>query len=383
LHGVPMTLKDALDIATLRTTVGTHELDRVAAEDGAVAARLRAAGANLIGHTNVPPWLADYQSANPLFGRTNNPWDLARTPGGSSGGAAAAVATGMTPLEFGSDLTGSVRLPAAFCGVYGLKPTEHRVPLTGFFAPPGGPPRSVRIMSCLGPLARSLDDLHLALRLTARPDAVDSDVSPVPVADRTPRLLDGLRLAYTPALGGRRVARVVREQVERVAAAASAAGAVVEEREPDLDWAALHGLFEDLLNTITGGGGDRSLPWYFGALEQRDRIAATWDAFFGDVDALLLPPAMTHPFPHVDGYGPTDVDGEQVAYLESGSQLVFANLTGLPALVAPAGVVDGLPTAVQLVGPRWSDIALLDVAAALETAGVLPGYVDVDREQLT
>ncbi|MBM7788316.1 amidase [Tenggerimyces flavus] len=375
LHGVPMTLKDALDVAGLRTTVGTPDLDRIAAADGTVAARLRAAGANLIGHTNVPTYLADYQTGNELFGRTNNPWDLTRSPGGSSGGATAAVATGMTPLEYGSDLAGSIRLPAAFCGVYGLRPTEHRVSVTGFFAPPGGPARTVRIMNSLGPLARSLDDLHLALRLTAGPDGLDGDVSPVPVEDRAVRSLGSLRLAFTPALAGAKVANVVREQVSRVAAAASSAGAEVEEREPALDWDAMYELFNGLLDTITGGVENQSLAWYFEALSQRDRIVAVWETFFADVDALLLPAAMTLPFPHVDGYGTVDVDGEQVSYLESGSQLVFASLAGLPGLVVPAGVIDGLPSAVQLVGPRWSETKLLDIAAALEQSGALPGQL--------
>lgn len=174
LHGVPMTLKDAHDIAGLRTTIGTEVLDRIAGEDGTVAARLRAAGAILIGHTNVAAWLADpAQSANPLFGRTANPWDTKRTAGGSSGGAAAALAAGMTPLEVGSDLAGSIRLPAHFCGVYGLKTTEHRVLFTGFFHPPDRAPQPVRILSCLGPMGRDLGDLQLALAIIAGPDGDD------------------------------------------------------------------------------------------------------------------------------------------------------------------------------------------------------------------
>jgi len=176
LHGVPMTLKDGHDVAGLRTTVGTLQFDRVADEDGTVAARLRAPGAIIIGHTNVPPFLADYQSANPVFGRTANPWDTEGTPGGSSGGAAAALAAGMTPLEICSDLAGSLRLPAHFCGVYGLKTTEHRVPLTGFFRPPDGVPRSVRMISSLGPMARDLGDLQLALAIVAGPDGHDGEV---------------------------------------------------------------------------------------------------------------------------------------------------------------------------------------------------------------
>jgi amidase len=153
LHGVPFTLKDAHATAGMRTTTGFPPLaNYVPQEDSTVTARLKAAGGNLMGKTNVHMMLADpAQSINPIFGRTNNPWDIKRTPGGSSGGAAAALAAGMTSFEMGTDLTGSIRIPAHFCGVFGLKPTEHRVPLTGLI--PGLPgPRPVRIMSCIGPI---------------------------------------------------------------------------------------------------------------------------------------------------------------------------------------------------------------------------------------
>jgi len=246
LHGVPMTLKDGHDVAGLRTTLGSRELDRVADADGTVAARLKQAGAVIAGHTNVPPYLADYQSANEIFGRTNNPWDTTRTAGGSSGGAAAALAAGLTPLEYGSDLAGSLRLPAAFCGVYGLKTTEHRVALTGFFHLPGVQ-RSVRIMSSLGPMACDLDDLELALRLTAGPDGADLDVPPVSIPRARPRAVDELRLAVVPALPGATVSRAVRTAVERVAATASDAGARVVERLPEVDWDRLHEVYGGLL----------------------------------------------------------------------------------------------------------------------------------------
>jgi len=169
LHGVPMTLKDAHDVAGLRTTIGTEVFDRMPSTDGTVAARLRAAGAIIVGHSNVPPFLADYRSENPIFGRTTNPWDAERTPGGSSGGATAALAAGLTPVEVGSDLAGSLRLPPHFCGVYGLKATENRIPTTGFFRPPDGLPPSVRILGSLGPLARDLADLELVLRIISGP----------------------------------------------------------------------------------------------------------------------------------------------------------------------------------------------------------------------
>jgi len=383
LHGLPMTLKDGHDVAGMRTTVGTAVLDRIAERDGTVAARLRAAGAIIVGHTNVAPWLADYQSANPIFGRTANPWDPGRTAGGSSGGAAAALATGMTPLEVGSDLAGSLRLPPHFCGVYGLKTTEHRVPLTGFFQPPQGVPRSVRVLSCLGPMARDLADLRLGLAVLAGPDWQDGDVPPVPLVPPRRRPLRDLRLAALPVLPGTRVAAGVRRQVERVAAQASDAGARVSERLPDVDWDAMNRLFGDLL-TVTTGLFDpdadprderRALAWYLGALERRDGFVAAWQRYFEDVDALVLPPAMTTAFTHRDPGTPVDVDGEPAGYGEQGLLAVFANLAGLPALVAPAGLDgDGLPAGVQLVGPRWSELDLLHVARTLERAGILPGF---------
>jgi amidase len=373
LHGVPMTLKDGHDVAGLRTTVGTPELDRVAEVDGTVAARLRAAGAIIIGHTNVPPWLADHQTANPIFGRTVNPWDPERTPGGSSGGAAAALAAGMTPLEIGSDLVASIRLPAHFCGVYGLKPTEHRVPLTGFLRLPKDVPRSVRIMSCLGPMARDLDDLVLALSVIAGPDHQDSDVPPVPLVSAGARPLAEVRLAVAPTVPGVTVASSLRRTVERVAAQLSDAGARVEERLPDVDWSTLYERFGALLGAITGGGG-QTLDWYFGALHQRDQVIAATESFFHEFDALLLPPAATCAFRHCEPGTDVPVDGERVRYRELAVPGILANYAGLPALVAPAGLGDGLPVGIQLVGPRWSEMRLLEITRQLEHADVLPGF---------
>jgi amidase len=372
LHGVPMTIKDAYDVAGLRTTVGSPILDRVPDQDSTVAARLRAEGAIIVGHTNVPPWLADYRSENPIFGRSSNPWDTARTPGGSSGGAAAALAAGMTPLEIGSDLAGSVRLPAHFCGVYGLKGTEHRVPATGFLRPPGGGPRPVRVMTSHGPMARDLDDLELGLSIIAGPDGRDSDVPPVPLGSRQRRPLPELRLAVAPTLPGSTVEKALRQQVERVAAAASDAGAKVEERLPEVDWPAMNELAMSLLFAITGvfdptaelRDEQRTLGWYLTALDRRDRFISAWEEFFAEVDALILAPAQTTAFAH-----------EATGYEAEGAQLVFANLTGLPGLVAPAGLDGaGLPAGVQIIGPHWSELRLLEIAHELEQAGILPGF---------
>ncbi len=251
LHGAPLMLKDGNDVAGLRTTIGTEELDNVPVADGAVAMRLRAAGANIVGHTNVAAWLADHQSANPVFGRTSNPWDTARTAGGSSGGAAAAVATGMTPVDVGSDLVGSLRQPASFCGVYALKTTEHRVPLTGFFRTLDGAPRPVRIMVSLGPLARNLDDVEMLLSLISGPDGLDSDVPAVPLNRRTDVAPGELRLAVAPAIPGAPIANVLSDQVNQVASAVANAGGRVEQQLPDISWDAQATLYGSPTRTPT------------------------------------------------------------------------------------------------------------------------------------
>lgn len=167
LHGLPMTLKESINVAGLGTTCGVPDWKTFVSEHDAPAwSRLRAAGAVLMGKTNVPPMLADWQSSNPIHGRTNNPWDLARTPGGSSGGSAAALAAGLTALEVGSDIGGSIRVPAAFCGVYGHRPSETLLPRSGQFPIPPLPNAAV-VMGVQGPLARSAEDLELALSVLA------------------------------------------------------------------------------------------------------------------------------------------------------------------------------------------------------------------------
>src|SRR5664279_2192006 len=355
------------------------QLARIEERNGAVAARLRAAGANVIGHTNVAAWLADHQSANPVFGRTSNPWDLSRTSGGSSGGAAAAVASGMTPLDVGSDLVGSLRQPASFCGVYALKTTEHRVPLTGFFRTPDGAPRPVRIMLGLGPLARDLDDLELALSVISGPDGVDGDVPPVPLTRCDPRAPGDLRVAVAPEIPGAPVAKVLRDKVDQVAGAISDAGGQVREALPEISWQEQGELFGELIQLVTSvftpDGADFRLARYLELLSRRDELIGRWERFFDQYDALLMPPAATVAYPHCPPGEPLSVDGGQIAYYEQGLVFALASLNGLPSLVMPAGQDDGgLPTGIQLVGARWNEPQLLATGRALENAGLTPGF---------
>jgi len=373
LHGVPFTLKDAHATAGMRTTTGFPPLaNYVPHEDSTVTARLKAAGGILIGKTNVPVMLADYQSNNPIFGRTNNPWNIERTSGGSSGGAAAALAAGMTPFEIGTDLSASIRIPAHFCGVFGLKPTEQRVPLTGLL--PGLPtPRSVRIMSCIGPMARTVEDLALLYSIIAGPDGRDTEVQPVPV-DKVPKLeLKQLRIAFAPTFPGFPVAAEIREAVEELAQQLGPLCTAVEEATlPQVDFNQELASAGALIGMITGAFQPEeqerpiTLAHYLEALHRRDQSIIAWEQFFEKWDVLLCPPSMVTAFPHCETGTPLHVDGQQVVYWMVSAHGTLFNYTGHPAVVLPYKLDrDGLPIGVQMVGKRWDESRLLAMARAL------------------
>jgi amidase len=385
LHGVPFTLKDAHATAGMRTTSGFPPLDHVPKVDSTVTARLKAAGGILLGKTNVAMMLADYQSTNPIFGRTNNPWNTERTPGGSSGGAAAALAAGMTPFDIGTDLSASIRIPAHFCGVCGLKPTEQRVPLTGLI--PGlQTPRSVRIMSCLGPMARTVDDLALLYSIIAGPDGRDTEVAPVPV-DKIPQLeLKHLRVAFAPTFPGLPVAAEIRGAVEELAKQLRPLCAAVEEATlPQVDFNQELPRAGALIGMITGAFQPEeqeqpaTLAQYLEALDQRDQSILAWEQFFEKWDVLLCPPSMMTAFPHCEPGSPLRVDGQEVIYWAVSGHGTLFNYAGHPAVALPYKLDrDGLPLGIQLVGKRWDEARLLAMAKALsEVTGPFqrpPGY---------
>jgi amidase len=371
LHGVPFTLKDAHATAGVRTTTGFPPLaDYVPTVDSTVTARLKAAGGILIGKTNVYTMLADpAQTDNPIFGRTNNPWNTERTPGGSSGGAAAAVASGMTPFDIGTDLSGSIRIPAHFCGLFGLKPTEQRVPLTGLI--PGlSTPRSIRIMSCIGPMARTVEDLALLYSLIAGPDGYDTEVAPVPVNEMSNLELKHLRIAVAPTFPGFPVVGEIRAAVEELASQLHALGAAVAEATlPPVDFN------QDLMSAgaligMTVGAFQpeaqerpTTLADYLEALHRRDQSMIAWEQFFAEWDVLLCPPSMVAAFPHCEPGSPLPVDGQDVVYWMVSAHTTVFNYTGQPAVVLPYRLDrDGLPIGVQIVGKRWDESRLLAIA---------------------
>ncbi len=378
LHGVPVTIKDAIETAGLRTTCGTPLLaDHVPDEDAVAVARLRAAGAIVLGKTNVPVLSAAVEVNNPLFGRTNNPWDASRTPGGSSGGSAAAVASGMTPLDLGADIGGSLRIPASFCGVCALKPTEHRVPTAGHIPPLPGYPQAVRHMNTLGPLARTVDDLALVLHVIAGPDRRQPDVPPVPLGAASDVALDGLHLAWTPDLGALPVTAEIHGLLRHLADTLDEAGCRVEQRLPEnLDmqhvvdvWVAM----AQAERNWTMRPSEEPAPdvpdarQYARTLMQRDALVRSLEDFFDAWDALLCPATGIPAFLHMEDPASFVIEGKEAPYyLPLTPFNMLFNITGHPVVVLPLGLTaSGLPVGVQVVGRRWDEARLLGLAGAL------------------
>ena len=403
LHGVPVTIKDSFETAGLRTTSSYKPLsDHRPKQDATVVARLRAAGAIILAKTNMPELALDIQSNSPIFGRANNPWDLERTPGGSTGGGAAAVAAGLSPLEIGSDIGGSIRIPSHFCGLFGFKPTEHRVPGSGHIPGLPGDPKTVRHMGVFGPLARSVEDLRLCLSLIAGPDGRDWEVPPVPLDEVPEKPLKEASFAWTDDFGGAPVTADTRSALEKVAGTLSDLGCRVERlNPPGFNFRAAWKAFGEIVGTETGTNmpfllriiGALSAPIlsrddplframmrgfrldmrrYAKALTLRDSLIGALERFLGDWDAWICPvsstPAFQHRRPAAKMPGqPIEVDGRRIPYwVACVSYTSVFSLTGNPVVVLPvARSGEGLPIGVQVVGRKWEDMRLLALAENL------------------
>lgn len=354
LAGLPITIKDSFATQGLRTTSSFAPLaQHVPTADAAAVARLRAAGAVIVGKTNLPELAGDVQCWSPLFGPTHNPWRLSHTPGGSSGGSAAAVATGLSFMDLGSDLAGSIRIPAAYCGVAGLKATEGRLPIAGHIPPLPGAPRTVWHMLSLGVLARCVADLTLGFDALATPST--------PATPPTP-LGRPLRVAWWDDFGDLPLCPRTRAALDTTVRALTQAGATVQRVCPatfdvPTAWAA----FGHVAGAEIGLG-----------LNQRARLMAALDSFLTEWDVWLCPVAATTAYPaHPPGRWPTSpwlsVGPHRAPRLEAtmGMTAPFS-LTGHPVVCLPAGVYDGLPVGLQVVGARWAEHRLLACAAMLE-----------------
>ncbi|MER7245453.1 amidase family protein [Kribbella sp. NPDC000426] len=364
LHGVPMTVKDCLNVAGMHTTWGNPAFaEYVADADATVVQRLQQAGAIIVGKSNVHTMLADFgQTVNEIYGRTNNPADLSRTPGGSSGGGAAALAADLTYLEYGSDLVGSIRLPAAYCGVYGLKPTNGLVPQRGFQVP-GTPylPSELPNLSTIGPLARSAADLRIALRATAGPEAPYSWSLTPPRHRRLEDFRVGVVTDHPAAPVSSEVGDAMAEMIDRLARS----GAKIVEGWPDEvdpgEQAEEFGQQVGLFFALHGGEPTGMTVDDLLATERARMVArAKWQRYFEDVDVFLCPTSFTVAFPH----GSTSIDGQR--YDTQVFWISHASLIGHPALNMPIGrTKGGLPVGAQVIGPWHEDDTAVTFAELL------------------
>lgn len=410
LHGLSMTVKDTFEVVGMPATCGLPKLAQHRPQrDAESVARLKAAGAIVYGKSNMPPGAADWQSYNPIYGKTNNPWDLTRTPGGSSGGAAAAVAAGLAPLELGSDIGGSIRVPAHFCGIYGHKPSQGIVPSRGHIPP--SPGQFVRYeLGVCGPLARSAQDLELAMDVLAAPDSLDQPAWRVAIPRSRHERLQDFRVALwadsdTFAVDSRCLAAIESyvQDLRRIGVKVDA------QARPQIDFAAAFEIYLSTLLPIVGSGlpasaveqlidrakaqppdsptyvarAARALTMrhfeYIAVAERREQLCLRWRDFFSRYDLMICPVMPTAAYPHdhrgdeagdpITTYDArsTIVDGRSCPYHHNLQWSAVATVADLPSTAAPTGhFIDGLPVGVQLIGPRLEDRTPLRFAQLVE-----------------
>lgn len=403
LTGLPITLKESMNVKGMRTTVGVKmwEQER-AAQDGAIAARTRAAGAVLLGKTNIAPMLADWQANNPIYGRTANPWDLSRSPGGSTAGAAA-VAAGLTPLEYGSDIGGSIRVPAAFCGVYGHRPSDSALPRSGQF-PGGFLPNSAAVLAVQGPLARSVADLELGFAAVAGPEVGENVAWRLQLPAARHERLSDYRVAVLPQPSWVPLAAEIEDAQERLCSRLAAVGCKVERVQPEAlgDHRDAFDLYQILLTAMTSAGipnehrqmgiellqkrGDREatarakglagsagdyLLWH----RERERLRAAWRDFFCSWDVLVSPAFFSVAYPHFDYPWPpnpsrqlmVDFAGKSAPYDYGLFYPSIATLPGQPATAFPVELSKAsLPIGLQAIGPYLEDYTVLQFVKLIE-----------------
>jgi amidase len=374
LLGLPMTVKESHDVAGLPTTWGFEwAKGYVAAADAVGVARLKAAGAVILGKTNIPVALADWQSVNPIYGRTQNPYDLTRSPGGSSGGGAAALASGMIPLEYGSDIGGSIRVPAAFCGVYGHKPSIDLIPSRGHA--PAGAAGAPPPMAVVGPLARTAADLTLALDVLAGPDIPLSKAYRLDLpAARHGRLAD-FRVLVLTGHPSAALDSEIRLALEGLAANLEKLGAQVQRTNPALpDLAAQQESYGALLNVAMALRAPEkprtTAAEWIAMLDTQLAVRRQWAALFETVDVVIAPAFGQVAFPHnADDQNQRmlEIDGQPTPYFAQLAWPGLATFPDLPATAVPIGRTKaGLPIGAQIIGAFLEDRTTLAVAELLE-----------------
>jgi amidase len=383
LHGVPLTIKDTIATAGIRTTSGSRVLkDFVPTADATAVARLKAAGAIILGKTNTPEMAIPYETENPIFGRTNNPYGQRLTSGGSSGGEAAAIAAGLSPGGVGSDLSGSIRVPAHFCGIVGLKPTSGRIPMDGHFPFAAG---ALANGACLGPMARTVADVSLLFRVLA---LIKSDLN----ASTDSEQLKGFGVCWYDYDGVTPVSRETRIAVAAAVEALEQAGLRCFENQPPAvaagsrlwvelfaessanDLREFYSGCEELAGPLarkildTAGQRTQRSPEEFAkTLQERDRLRAELLAMMESTPLIVAPVGATAAFPH--NTTKVSVDGEAVSVFRAFSYAQTFNVFDLPAVVVRAGSTEaGLPIGVQIVGRPFEELTVLKAGAIIEAA---------------
>jgi len=395
LHGVPITIKVNVDMAGCATDNGIVAFKNVmATRDNPVVANLRRAGGIVVGRTNTPGFSMRWFTDNALHGATSNPWDASRTPGGSSGGAAAATAAGIGAIAHGNDIAGSVRYPAYCCGLVGLRVSYGRVPSYNF-STPAPRPISAQLMAVQGPLTRRVRDARAAFAAMAGTDPYDPRCTPAPLEGPPPARPIRVALVVNPARRGG-VAPVVAESVRRAGHALEGAGYVVEEVEPpelgavaDL-WATI--AMDDTIAALEPAVqqyGDEGIKRALGlwralhpardarhvleGLTERDRLLRLWELFLVERPLVVTPVSNEPPFP-------VDIDLVDAAttrrLMDAQIMQLAVPVLGLPSISVPTGVVDGLPTGVQITAGRFREDLCLATAAAVEAAAPMPTPID-------
>lgn len=402
LHGLPLTVKDSIETAGLRTTCGVPELaGHVPARDAVAVARLRAAGAVVVGKTNTPAYAGEAQTFNPVFGTTGNPWDPQRSPGGSSGGPAAAVAAGLTGLDLGSDVGGSIRMPAGYCGVYGLRPSCGIVPLRGHIPPGPGCDAAVD-MATVGPLARGAADLGTVLDVLAGPDSAEAAgwrlALPAPRADRLSDYRIGVWLddpdcpvdgqvgdALAAAVAALRHAGGKLDEPVRPVQLGECAELFQRLSQPALSAGLPDPVYDELLAVAASDASTSHARWarhvtgryrdWSRAHARRLELVDRWRDFFRDHDALLCPVTPTVALAHDQAAGDRwiTVNGTARDYWDQVRWTQAISVAYLPVATVPVGCsASGLPVGMQLVGPYLEDRTVVDLAGRV--AAVLGGF---------
>jgi amidase len=400
LHGVPMTIKESYDVAGFPTTWGHPAFkDKIVEKNSLVAQRMINAGVTLFGKTNVPLNLADWQSYNEVYGSTNNPWDLSRTPGGSSGGAGAALAAGLTAIEAGSDIGGSIRNPASYNGVFGHKPTWGVVSGRGHAL--NGRLSQADITVC-GPLARGAEDLEIAMDVMAGPDDIDGRGWTLSLPRSKKKKLRDFKVGVVLSDPNAVVDHSVQSEIQKLADFLARKKVKVSDKaRPDIDTAELNDVYVRMLRATTSGRlSDEefnhalrdvaALPdddtGYFAQMqrgntlshrtwtqlnEKRHRMRLAWEAFFKDYDLMIAPVAQTAAFPHdqktIRHERTIVVNNKKVTVVDQIFWAGYASITLLPATAAPIGETkEGLPIGVQIIGPQYGDYSTIAFAKLLE-----------------